>query len=146
MTGDPYHLIRFVEAQRTTYAVALAELRRGRKSSHWIWFVFPQLAGLGRSTTAQFYGLGGLGEARAYLAHPILGPRLLESVQAMLAHPDVTARQSLGDVDARKLRSCLTLFAEAGPTIEPFTDALARFFGGQRDPLTLDLLGAQGGA
>jgi uncharacterized protein (DUF1810 family) len=141
--GDPFDLDRFVAAQAAVYPTALAELRRGRKTTHWIWFVLPQLRGLGRSERAQHYGLGGLAEARAYLAHPLLGPRLHECVAALLALPDTTAVAVLGEVDALKLQSCLTLFAAATDTDAPRSDfevTLTRYFGGRRDARTLQLL------
>jgi len=133
-------LDRFVTAQAGSYAQALAELRRGRKASHWMWYVFPQLAGLGRSDAARFYAIRDLAEARAYLAHPLLGPRLIESTEAVVAAPD-TAEAILGTIDALKLRSSLTLFAAAADDPAPFERALARFYGGEPDPETLRLLG-----
>ncbi len=133
-------LERFVQAQERDYAQALAELRAGHKRSHWIWYVLPQLRGLGRSATAQFYGLEGAGEAAAYAVHPLLGPRLVECVQALLQHADRSAAQMLGEVDAVKLRSCLTLFARVAPHEPVFAQALDAFFAGQQDPATLDLL------
>ena len=141
-----FDLDRFVLAQADTYATALAELRAGRKRSHWMWFVFPQLKGLGSSVMAQRYGLAGLAEARAYLTHPLLGPRLLECVQALLAHAGPSAEQMLGGIDALKLRSCLTLFARATPDVAPFGAALQRFFNGEPDPLTERLLAGADGA
>ncbi|HCL86669.1 MAG TPA: DUF1810 domain-containing protein [Comamonadaceae bacterium] len=134
-------LERFVQAQARDYAQALAELRAGHKRTHWIWYVLPQLRGLGRSSTAQFYGLADRAEARAYAAHPVLGPRLVQCVQALLDHPQRTARQMLGEVDAMKLRSCLTLFAEVAPQHPEFAQALQVFFEGRHDPATLRLLG-----
>lgn len=134
-------LERFVQAQARDYAQALAELRAGHKRTHWIWYVLPQLRGLGRSSTAQFYGLADRAEARAYAAHPLLGPRLVQCVQALLAHPQRTAQQMLGEVDAMKLRSCLTLFAEVAPQQPEFAQALQVFFEGRPDPATLQLLG-----
>ncbi|WP_313082884.1 DUF1810 domain-containing protein [Pulveribacter sp.] len=134
-------LERFVQAQARDYAQALAELRAGHKRTHWIWYVLPQLRGLGRSSTAQFYGLADRAEARAYAAHPVLGPRLVQCVQALLAHPQRTAQQMLGEVDAMKLRSCLTLFAEVAPQQPEFAQALQVFFEGRPDPATLQLLG-----
>ena len=136
---DEFGLTRFVEAQAPVYAQALAELKNGRKESHWMWFVFPQLAGLGRSPMAQLYAISSLAEARAYLAHPVLGPRLVESTNAILDHRGRSAEAIFGPVDAMKLRSSLTLFEAAG-TPEPFGEALHLFFGGARDPATLDLL------
>ncbi len=110
MTADPYRLQRFVDAQDRagTYDQALAELRAGRKESHWMWFVFPQLAGLGRSPTARTYGIASLAEAHAYLGHPVLGPRLRESARALIAHSDRSAEEILGEIDAIKLRSSMT--------------------------------------
>lgn len=132
-------LERFVRAQEGRYGQALAELQAGRKTGHWIWFVLPQLRGLGRSTTAHEYGLDGRAEAQAYLAHPLLGARLRECVQAMLAHRGRSAVSILGDVDALKFRSCLTLF-DAVSTEALFGQALDAFYGGERDPATLALL------
>ncbi len=132
-------LDRFVDAQRDTYAGALAELKRGRKTSHWMWFVFPQIAGLGHSSTARYYALGSLDEARAYLAHPTVGPRLHECLAALAALPSTTAEAVLGGVDAIKLRSSLTLFIAAGGG-DDFAAALARWYGGRPDDVTLGLL------
>ncbi|MFC7536332.1 DUF1810 domain-containing protein [Sphingomonas sp. GCM10030256] len=140
MEDDPHDLARFVAAQDGAYAAALAELRGGRKRGHWIWFVLPQLRGLGRSDMASFYGIAGPGEARAYLAHPVLGPRLRECVDALLAYAGQrSAEDMLGPVDAAKLRSCLTLFIESGGG-EPFVGALEAFYAGQRDEQTIALL------
>ena len=136
---DPFDLARFVDAQSGVYHTALAELRAGRKQTHWIWFILPQIAGLGFSPMAQRYAITGLDEARAYLAHPILGPRLRECVTAILAHQGKTALGILGAPDDLKFRSSLTLFAAA--TDEPlFQDALAAFFEGEPDGATLALL------
>ena len=132
-------LERFVSAQEGNYEQALAELRAGRKTSHWIWFVLPQLRGLGRSSMAQQYGIADRTEAEAYLAHPLLGERLRECVRAMLAHRGQTAASILGDVDAMKFRSCLTLFDAVSPD-DCFRQALDAFYGGERDPATLALL------
>jgi uncharacterized protein (DUF1810 family) len=133
---------RFVQAQDAggTYAAALAELRRGRKVSHWMWFVFPQLTGLGRSSTAQHYALGSLAEARGYLAHPVLGPRLLEVAGVVAGLEHVSAVDVFGPVDAVKLRSSMTLFLRAVPTEPVFGAVLERYFGGQPDPATDRLL------
>ena len=140
MTDD---LERFVSAQESggAYARSLAELRRGRKTSHWMWFVFPQVAGLGRSSIARHYAVSGLEEARAYLAHPVLGPRLRESCEAALGAADASAEQIFGPVDAMKLRSSATLFAAADPEEPLFLAVLERFFDGRPDDLTTDLLG-----
>jgi uncharacterized protein (DUF1810 family) len=135
---DP--LQRFVQAQEGDYARALAELQAGRKTSHWIWYVLPQLRGLGLSHLSQHYGIAGRAEAAAYAAHPLLGPRLVACVQAMLAQCERSAVQILGEVDAMKFRSCLTLFAEVAPQEPCFREALQRFYGGEPDPATLQLL------
>lgn len=132
-------LDRFIAAQATTYDGALAELRRGRKTSHWMWFVFPQIAGLGRSDTARFYAIRDAGEAGAYRAHPVLGPRLIAATEAVIAAPG-DAATILGPVDAIKLRSSMTLFAMVSDTSAPFITALDRFFDGERDEATLALL------
>ena len=133
---DPYNLDRFVHAQRGVYEVALAELKAGRKASHWMWFIFPQLDGLGRSLMATRYAITGLAEARAYLAHPVLGPRLVECVETTVGLTGVTALDIFGATDAAKFRSCLTLFAAAAPWEVLFTVALDTYFGGVRDPVT----------
>jgi uncharacterized protein (DUF1810 family) len=141
--SDPYNLQRFVDAQEGDFSIALSEIRAGSKQSHWIWFIFPQLAGLGRSPTAHFYGIGSLDEARAYLGHSTLGPNLRECVEALM--PWVakrTAEQIFGPIDAMKLKSSLTLF-EAASGDPLFGSALDAFFGGQRDDATLALLNAQ---
>lgn len=141
MSAGADSLERFVEAQAPVYATALGEIRRGAKRTHWMWFIFPQLAGLGRSETAKFFGIRSLDEARAYLAHPVLGARLRESVGALQDITDMStsADSVFGAVDAMKLRSSLTLFVEAGAG-PLFHAALARWFGGSRDPATLELL------
>ena len=139
---DPLNLERFVEAQAKDYAAALAELRAGRKTTHWIWYVLPQLRGLGTSSRAIHYGIGSLDEARAYLAHPVLGPRLLECVAAMNALRAATAVQVLGPIDAAKFRSCLTLFLAADPKNGVLREALDKYYGGVPDERTLALLGA----
>ena len=131
-----HDLDRFVQAQAATYDAALAELRAGRKTGHWMWFVFPQVEGLGRSPTAQHYAISGLDEARAYLAHPVLGPRLRESAEALLGVPDRSAEEILGGIDALKLRSSMTLFARAAPDEAVFRAVLERFYGGEADPET----------
>jgi uncharacterized protein (DUF1810 family) len=139
---DP--LERFVLAQEHEYPRALAELQAGRKTTHWIWYVLPQLRGLGHSPLAQQYGLAGRAEAETFAAHPLLGPRLVTCVQAMLGHPQRSAVQILGAVDAMKFRSCLTLFAEVVPTEPCFRRALDRFYDGTPDPATLQLLDRTG--
>lgn len=139
---DP--LERFVLAQEHQYPRALAELQAGRKTTHWIWYVLPQLRGLGHSPLAQQYGLAGRAQAEAFAAHPLLGPRLVRCVQAMLGHHQRSAVQILGTVDAMKFRSCLTLFAEVAPNETCFRQALDRFYDGTPDPVTLQLLGRIG--
>jgi uncharacterized protein (DUF1810 family) len=133
-------LQRFVEAQADAYETALAELRRGRKTTHWMWFVFPQIAGLGRSSIARFYAIGSLDEARAYVAHPVLGPRLIACVRTVNALEGRTAHAIFGSPDDLKLHSSLTLFARAAPEEPVFAEALAKYFGGRLDTLTLDRL------
>lgn len=140
MTETNPDLSRFLSAQRDVYARALAELRAGTKRSHWMWFIFPQIAGLGRSHTAQLYAVRDLDEARAYLAHPLLGARLRECVAAVLTHADSrTAEKIFGGIDSIKLRSSMTLFETAGGG-EVFGRVLTGFFAGSRDQQTLDLL------
>jgi uncharacterized protein (DUF1810 family) len=136
-------LDRFLQAQDRHYGHALAELQAGRKTSHWIWFVLPQLRGLGRSTMAHEYGIADRAEAEAYLAHPLLGARLRQCVQAMLAHsghPGHSATSILGDVDALKFRSCLTLFDAVSAPGNLFRQALDAFYDGEPDATTLALL------
>lgn len=143
--ADAYNLQRFLDAQSGIYPTALAELQAGCKSSHWMWFVFPQLAGLGRSTMAQRYAITSVDEARAYATHPILGTRLRECADALLGWPERSARQILGSPDDLKLHSSMTLFAIAAPQEPVFTRVLAVFFNAERDPLTLKLAGAKHG-
>jgi len=139
---DPHSLQRFLDAQGGVIDTALAELRAGAKQSHWMWFVFRQFAGLGRSPTAQFYGIRSLDEARAYLEHSVLGPRLRESVDALLPWAGRrSAQQIFGAIDAMKLRSSLTLFDVVDPGGR-FGEALRSFFGGDADQQTLALLAA----
>lgn len=136
-------LERFVAAQDGAWAAARAELQAGAKTGHWIWFVFPQVAGLGRSDTARRYALDSRDEARAYLAHPILGARLREATRLMLRHRPRSAEVILGPLDALKFRSSMTLFAAAAPEEELFAEALAAFCDGAADPMTLALLGEE---
>jgi uncharacterized protein (DUF1810 family) len=137
-TDDPYQLERFVAAQDSggTYQRALAELQAGRKTSHWMWFIFPQVAGLGFSAMAQRYAISGVAEARAYLGHPVLAPRLRACTGA-IATSGSTADRILGPVDAMKLRSCMTLFAAAAPEEKVFGEVLTRYFDGEPDEATL---------
>jgi uncharacterized protein (DUF1810 family) len=140
--GDPYRLERFVAAQDAggAYQRARAELAAGRKTSHWMWFVFPQIAGLGYSAMAKRYAISGLAEARAYLGHPVLGPRLRECAAIVAGRDGGDADALLGPVDALKLRSSMTLFSAAAPDEAVFADVLARYFDGERDPATLSRL------
>lgn len=137
---DPFDLGRFVEAQNRLYPTVLAELRAGAKRSHWIWFVFPQLRGLGHSTTAHRFGISSLAEAKAYLEHPVLGPRLRECAALLLAIHDRSASEILGYPDDLKVRSSMTLFARAGQD-RVFRAVLDTLYTGQEDPATLKLLG-----
>jgi uncharacterized protein (DUF1810 family) len=141
-SGDPCRLERFVAAQDQggTYQRALAELRAGRKASHWTWFVFPQIAGLGFSAMAREYAISSLAEARAYLAHPVLGGRLAECARALLAVDGKSAEDILGPVDAMKVRSSMTLFQAAAPGEAIFADVLGRYFGGIADEATVTRL------
>jgi uncharacterized protein (DUF1810 family) len=140
--ADADSLDRFVRAQEHDYSTALAELRAGSKMTHWIWYVLPQLRGLGQSHMAQVYGLANREEAAAYARHPVLGPRLVECVNAILAHADRSPVDILGNIDAMKFRSCLTLFIEVAPDETCFQTALDVFYQGQTDAATLRLLGA----
>ncbi len=135
-------LDRFLDAQADTFATALAELEAGEKQSHWMWFIFPQLRGLGHSSTARFYGIEDRAEAAAYLAHPTLGPRLIACCEALLAHRDKSAHDIFGSPDDLKLCSCVTLFRAVADDAAPFADVLEHFHNGQPDERTLELLGA----
>ena len=135
--SDPYDLARFVDAQAPVIDRVFDELRAGRKRSHWMWFVFPQIAGLGTSAMAQRYAIGSLAEARAFLDHAVLGPRLLEATAIVDALAARSATAVLGAPDDVKFRSSLTLFAEAAPDPAPFRSALAHYFDGDPDPATL---------
>lgn len=134
-----YNLNRFIEAQNRDYDIALAEIRAGKKVSHWMWYIFPQLKGLGRSSTSEYYGLSGIKEAQAYLSDPILKARLIEITDAVIAHKDKSAEEIFGGIDAKKLRSCMTLFSTAAPDIPVFDAVLEQFFNGTLDRNTLRL-------
>jgi uncharacterized protein (DUF1810 family) len=138
--ADPFDLQRFVDAQAPVYDQALAELRRGAKASHWMWFVFPQLLGLGSSPTAQRYAIRSLAEAQAYVRHPVLGARLRESAAAVNRHEGRSAHEIFGSPDDLKFRSSMTLFQAAAPDEPVFGQALERYFEGAPDPRTLQLL------
>jgi uncharacterized protein (DUF1810 family) len=142
MDHDPHDLRRFLDAQAPVYAQAIAQLTRGAKASHWMWFVFPQLKGLGRSGMAQHYGLASLDEARAYWRHPVLGARLADCVQRVMAVEGRSVHRIFGSPDDLKFGSSMTLFALAVPDEPAFQQAIDRHFGGVRDPATLSLLGA----
>lgn len=139
VSHDPFNLDRFVTAQHNAFDTAMAELRDGRKRSHWMWFIFPQMRGLGRSPTAEFYGVASRAEARAYMAHPLLGARLREATEAVLAHGDVSAHAIFGTPDDLKFRTSMTLFAWIDPD-GPYRGALETFFPGSEDPATVRLL------
>jgi uncharacterized protein (DUF1810 family) len=132
----PYDLERFVEAQADVYERALGELRAGAKIGHWMWFIFPQVAGLGRSDVSRYYAIGSVSEARAYLAHPVLGSRLRESARALLGVEGRSAERILGGIDALKLRSSMTLFRRVDPGEPVFREVLDRYFDGRGDDLT----------
>jgi len=135
---DPYDLERFVAAQNAsgTYDRAIGELRRGQKTSHWMWFIFPQIAGLGTSATSKTYAIASLEEASAYLRHPVLGPRLIDCAVIVAATRGPSAEQIFGAVDAKKLHSCMTLFLRAAPGEPVFGQVLDRYFDGRPDPAT----------
>ena len=136
-----YDLSRFTEAQKHSYSTALAEIRRGRKVSHWMWYIFPQVQGLGFSSTAQYYSISGLEEARAYLADETLRNNLLEISAALLQLPENDAEAVLGWPDCLKLRSCMTLFKYAAPEEPVFQQVLDKYYGGRDDSMTVDILG-----
>ena len=145
-TGNPndiFDLTRFITAQEETYDAALSELRRGRKRSHWMWFIFPQVAGLGHSFTSMKYAIRSLDEARAYLNHPVLGPRLRECCRALLAVEGGSASEIMGYPDDLKLRSSMTLFSLVAGDSAEFQEVLARYFDGEPDARTLELLKIQ---
>lgn len=140
--SDPYRLERFVAAQdrNGTYQRAVTELRAGAKASHWMWFIFPQIEGLGFSAMSQEFAISGLAEARAYVGHPVLGPRLLECARVVAATDGKTAAEIFGAIDAMKLRSCMTLFAAAAPGEPVFGEVLGKYFDGVQDEGTLSRL------
>jgi uncharacterized protein (DUF1810 family) len=143
--ANPFDLERFVTAQAPVFETVLAELRAGRKRTHWMWFVFPQLASLGRSSTARFYGIGAIDEARAYLAHPLLGPRLDLCTRIVLASQSPSLNAIFGSPDDLKFRSCMTLFSRAADNPDnPFRQALDRWCGGQPDEQTLAFIDGHG--
>ncbi len=137
---DPYNLQRFVDAQQPVFAEVIAELKRGSKRGHWMWFIFPQLKNLGRTSQSKFFGIASVQEAAAYLQHPVLGPRLKQCTQLVNAVEGRSADDIFGEIDAMKFRSSMTLFAKVASENQIFTDALQKYFGGEFDPLTLDRL------
>jgi uncharacterized protein (DUF1810 family) len=137
---DPFNLARFVEAQADSYKQALSEIRSGRKRSHWMWFIFPQFAGLGVSSMSERYAVKSVAEAEAYLAHPVLGPRLLECSEAVLRLEGLAAVKIFGSPDDMKLRSCATLFACVSPDGSVFHRIIDKYFDGKRDEATLRLV------
>jgi uncharacterized protein (DUF1810 family) len=137
--NDPYNLQRFVDAQNSVFEGVCSELRAGRKTGHWMWFIFPQIQGLGKSVTARQFAISSLAEAEAYLAHPILGPRLRECAALVASIINSSADDVFGSIDSIKLRSSMTLFAQATPDNKIFLDVLGKYFGGD-DELTLQLL------
>lgn len=139
-SGDPYNLDRFVQAQQNVYEQALTEIQRGQKRSHWMWYIFPQFDGLGMSATSKRYAIKSIAEAKAYLSHPVLGPRLMECANAVLGIEGRSAHEIFGSPDDIKLRSCATLFAWVSPKGSVFDQLLDQFFQGDRDPKTLRLL------
>ena len=140
--GDPHDLGRFVQAQEGDYERALSEVRAGRKRSHWMWYIFPQYDGLGFSPTSRRYSIKSVAEAQAYLAHPVLGPRLTECAEAALRVEGRSALEVFGSPDDMKLRSCATLFAHVSPAGSVFERLLSKYFDGERDDRTLRLIGA----
>ena len=135
-----YDLSRFLEAQKNSYDTALREIRAGRKRSHWMWYIFPQIRGLGYSAMAQHYAIRDLGEAREYVQHPLLGPRLIEISEALLSLDESDPRRVMGSPDDLKLRSCMTLFQCAAPDQPVFGKVLDKFYGGRPDGRTLEIL------
>ena len=140
---DPFNLNRFITAQEPVYDNVCRELAKGRKTSHWIWYVFPQLKGLGRSYNSEFYGIASVDEAKAYLQHPVLGERLTHCTELVNRVVGRSIGEVLGGIDAQKFQSSMTLFAAAAPEVMVFEEALQKYFGGEKDELTLQLIGGQ---
>jgi uncharacterized protein (DUF1810 family) len=142
-TDDPYNLSRYVRAQQGDYERALSEIKTGQKCSHWMWYIFPQIDGLAFSSTSKLYSIKSIEEARAYLDHPVLGPRLLECAEAAVRVEDRSATEIFGSPDDLKLRSCATLFACVLPSGSVFDSLLGKYYGGRRDSKTLHILGIE---
>jgi uncharacterized protein (DUF1810 family) len=140
-SSEPFDLYRFVQAQANDYERALAEIKSGRKRSHWMWYIFPQLDGLGLSATSRRYAIKNVAETEAYLSHPVLGPRLVACAEALLRIEGCSAQEIFGSTDEMKLRSCATLFASVAPPGSVFDRLIDKYFGGHRDDKTLRLLG-----
>ena len=140
MNNNAENLYRFIDAQEDVYHKVIQELRNGKKETHWMWFIFPQIAGLGYSSTAKYYALQNVDEARAYLAHPTVGARLLECTEIVLAHKELSALTIFGNIDERKLRSSMTLFTHVAGPDSAFHQALDMLFDGEQDHRTLDIL------
>lgn len=140
---DDYNLQRFIDAQEHIIDSVIAELKQGRKHGHWIWFIFPQLKGLGHSANSEFFGISSLPEASAYLQHPVLGPRLVECVKLVNAVERGSAEDIFGEIDAMKFRSCMTLFAKATRDNQIFINAIQKYFAGEFDALTVDRVGGE---
>jgi uncharacterized protein (DUF1810 family) len=140
MNNNAENLYRFIDAQEDVYHKVIQELRNGKKQSHWMWFIFPQIAGLGYSSTAKYYAIQNVDEARAYLAHPTVGARLLECTEIVVAHKDLSALTIFGDIDEMKLRSSMTLFAHIAGPESVYQQALDKYFDGEQDYRTLDIL------
>ena len=140
---DDYNLERFIDAQRSDYSVALSEIKRGRKQSHWMWYIFPQIQGLGFSSTSKYYSIKNIDEAEAYLIHPVLGSRLIEICHALLALETKDAHKIFGSPDDVKLKSSMTLFSEVPGADKVFQSVLQNFFNGTKDGKTLQLINAQ---
>ena len=135
---QPYDLQRFIDAQQPVFDRVIAELKQGRKRGHWIWFIFPQLKGLGHSSNSEFFGISSLQEAAAYLQHPVLGPRLVQCTELVNSVEGSSAEDIFGEIDAMKFRSSMTLFAKAAPDNRIFADAIRKYFGGRLDGLTIN--------
>ena len=138
LAQQPYDLQRFIDAQQPVFDRVIAELKQGRKRGHWIWFIFPQLKGLGHSSNSEFFGISSLQEAAAYVQHPVLGPRLMQCTELVNSVEGSSAEDIFGEIDAMKFRSSMTLFAKAAPDNRIFAEAIRKYFGGRLDGLTIN--------